>query len=178
MRLVLLSALLSSGLVCAEPGTVVRKTDLRDKPFLDAPVVTQIEANTLIDIQERQGAWMQVKATAGTGWLKMLNVRTGNVNASGGGSGIGTLANVVKTGSSGKTVTTGVKGLSAEEITNAVPNPAEVDKMDSYASSEAEASRSATQAKLSAQQVQPVASSSFFSTPSSSPSNSPNERRR
>lgn len=153
----LLFAMCSSAF--AQSGTVVRKTDLRDKPFLDAAIVAPIAANTPIEIQSNKGAWMQVKAANGqVGWIKLLNVRT-----SGGGtsnSGLGTLGNVIKTGSSGQTVTTGVKGLSAEQIQQAEPNPAEVEKMESYASSQADAARAAQQAKLSPQSVAAISGSS------------------
>lgn len=162
---------LISGSVLAQPGTVVRKTDLRDKPFLDAAVIAPIAANTPIQIQANKGAWMQVKAPNGQiGWIKLLNVRT-----SGGGTNSSTLAlgNVIKTGSSGQTVTTGVKGLSAEQIRQAEPNPAEVEKMDSFASNQSEATRSALQAKLVPQDV-----AALSSTSSSSSTTTPNNGRR
>lgn len=165
------------GSVFAQSGTVVRKTDLRDKPFLDAAIVAPIAANTAIEIQSNKGAWMQVKAANGqVGWIKLLNVRT-----SGGGtsnSGLGTLGNVIKTGSSGQTVTTGVKGLSAEQIQQAEPNPAEVDKMESYASSQSDAARAAQQAKLNPQSVAAISSSSSSSNNGGSSTAAPSNGRR
>ncbi|MBM5571468.1 MULTISPECIES: SH3 domain-containing protein [Deefgea] len=162
-----LAFVLVSSSVLAQSGTVVRKTDLRDKPFLDAAVIAPIAANTPIEIQANKGAWMQVKAANGqVGWIKLLNVRT-----SGGGTNSSSLAlgNVIKTGSSGQTVTTGVKGLSAEQIRQAEPNPAEVEKMDSYASTQSEATRAAVQAKLIPQDVAALTTSTSSAT--SAPSN-------
>lgn len=95
---------------------------------------------------------MQIKASNGqVGWIKLLNVRTNGAGTS--SNGAGTLGNVIKTGSSGQTVTTGVKGLSAEQIEQAEPDFAEVKKMESYASSQAEAARLAQQAKLTPHSV-------------------------
>jgi hypothetical protein len=134
--------LLASSLAWAESGSVIRKTDLRDKPFLDAAVIANVASDTVIDIRSRKGSWMEVKLANGkTGWIKLLNVRTSGSTSSSSAA----LSNVIKTGSSGKTVTTGVKGLSAEQIHNAVPNPAEVDKMQTYAVS----NQAATQAAMS-----------------------------
>lgn len=162
MKLLIPCIFLISSSVFAQSGTVVRKTDLRDKPFLDAAVIAPIAANTPIQIQANKGAWMQVKAANGQiGWIKLLNVRT-----SGGGSNSSSLAlgNVIKTGSSGQTVTTGVKGLSAEQIQYAEPNAAEVAKMDNYATSRSEATRAAQQAKLIPQNVAALSSTSSNTT--------------
>jgi hypothetical protein len=168
-QLIPLVCILFSGSVLAQSGTVVRKTDLRDKPFLDAAVIAPIAANTPIEIQANKGAWMQVKAANGqVGWIKLLNVRT-----SGGGTNSSSLAlgNVIKTGSSGQTVTTGVKGLSAEQIKQAEPNAAEVEKMDSYASTQSEATRAAQQAKLTPQNVAALTTTTSTSSTISAPSN-------
>lgn len=166
-----LCLLLISSVAFAEPGIVIRKTDLRDKPFLDAAAISSIAADTRIEIRSRKGAWMEVKLPNGQlGWIKLLNVRT----STGSTSSNTALANVIKTGSSGKTVTTGVKGLSAEEIQNAVPNLAEVRKMSSYAASPQEAQNSAAASQLRRVSV-PAFSESKASTPQN-PANNPMRR--
>lgn len=140
----------------AEPGSVTRNTDLKDKPFLDATTTVQLSAGSAVDIQKRQGAWMQVKTREGkTGWVKLLNIRSGAA-ASGsvlGLASIGQLANVAKTGSSGNTVTTGVKGLSAEQMMNARANPEELARLQNLSVSSTDAHKYATQAKLTAQKI-------------------------
>ncbi len=155
MRKYLPLMLFASTLAFAEPGSVTRNTDLKAKPFLDAATIAQIAADSKVDIQTRQGAWAQVKTNEGkAGWLKVLNLRS--VAASNGGSGmggVGQLLNVARTGSSGNTVTTGVKGLSAEQIKNARPNPQEVARLKGYGVSAQEAQRFATATKLQAQNV-------------------------
>ncbi|QZA82002.1 SH3 domain-containing protein [Deefgea piscis] len=141
----------------ADSGTVIRNSDLREKPFSDSRSIATLSSNSKIEIQKNQGAWMQVKTPQGqVGWIKLLNVRTQSGTRN---NGLSTLGNVIKTGSSGQTVTTGVKGLSAEQIQTAEPNMAEVNKMESYSSSNAEASRLARQAQLSPKKVAPLSNS-------------------
>lgn len=150
-----LVVLCASAVALAEPGSVTRATALKDKPFLDASTTAQLAAGSLVDIQQRQGAWMKVKTREGkTGWVKLLNIRSGTAAA--GGStlgGVGQIFNVAKTGSSGNTVTTGVKGLSAEQIKNARADPDELVRLQGYGISSADAQQFAKQTKLTAQKV-------------------------
>lgn len=164
-----LALLCVSSLALASPGSVTRSTDLKDKPFLDATTLSRLPAGSSVDIQKRQGAWAQVRASTGqTGWLKILNLRSGPSGAS--GSGVNQLLNVARTGSSGNTVTTGVKGLSAEQIKNARPNVQEVERMKSYGVSSAEAQRFARSNRLAAKNVADIALSTT-STPNDRGSN-------
>jgi erythromycin esterase-like protein len=152
-RLWLLLALSSSA--WAEPASVIRDSDLRDKPFLDATVIGQLKKDNVVDIQMRQGAWMQIKSDNKlVGWIKLLNVRTGKAGE--GGTSLASL-NPFKTGSSGSTVTTGVKGLSAEQLQNAQPNPGELAKLNNFTASDADAQKSAAKEKLIAQEVAYIA---------------------
>ncbi|WP_187359995.1 hypothetical protein [Chitinolyticbacter meiyuanensis] len=172
-----LAGLIVAGASWADSGTLIRATPLKQKPFLDATTVSELPANSRLDIVTRKGAWMQVKTASGqSGWVKLLNVRTGSGSSSGGG-GLGTLGKVITTGSSGTTVTTGVKGLSAEQIENAKPNFAELDKLKQYQVSSGSASSSARQAGLDAQSVPYVAYSRGASSNSATDATSPLNRR-
>lgn len=144
-----LAGLLLSGLAAAEPGTLLRDGELRAKPFGDAEVLATVQAKASVDIVARQGAWAQVKSGSQTGWVRLLNVRTGSGQS--GDAGVGALASVFKTGSSGNTVTTGVKGLSEEKLGNAEPNPGEAKRLSQYRETEAGAQAYAKQAKLAPQ---------------------------
>lgn len=148
---ILLATCAAAGLARAEPGTLLRDSELRAKPFGDAAVVAQLKARDGIDIVTRQGAWAQVKAGSQTGWVRVLNVRTGSGQR--GDAGVGQLASVFKTGSSGTTVTTGVKGLSEEKLKAAEPAPAEAKRLDQYRETEAGARSFAKQAKLASQDL-------------------------
>ena len=152
LRLALaLAGLLAAGMVAAEPGTLLRASELRAKPFGDAEVVAQLDAKAGVDIVARQGAWAQVKSGAQTGWVRLLNVRTGSGQR--GDAGVGALASVFKTGSSGTTVTTGVKGLSEEKLNTASANPAEAQRLNQFRENEAGARNFAKAGKLAAQDV-------------------------
>lgn len=152
LSLLTLAGLFASATALAEPATLLRDSSLLEKPQSGATSLAALKAKSPVDITSRQGAWAQVKTVDGAqGWVRLLNLRTGSGQKSGGS--LGTLANVFKTGSSGNTVSTGVKGLSAEKLKNAVPNDAELQRLDKQQSTERDARQFAKQAKLSSQTV-------------------------
>jgi len=154
-----LALLFTAAAALAEPGSVARNTELKDKPFLDAKTTAKLAAGSPVDIINRQGAWIQLKTREGqTGWAKLLNIRSSNTSQ--GVSILGAVtkvASIAKTGSSGNTVTTGVKGLSEEQIRNAKANPEEVERMYEYSVSETDARKYASQNKLVAQKIADIA---------------------
>jgi hypothetical protein len=151
MRFALL--LLLFPLAClAEPATVIRATELKKEPASDAATVAQLAENTAVDALERKGGWTKVKTKSGEGWVKMLALRYGGA-AKSGDSGIGRLFSVARTGSSGTTVTTGVRGLDADQIKTAQPNAAELKKLRGYAANPQAAGSFAASGKLEAQKV-------------------------
>jgi hypothetical protein len=139
----------------AEPATVIRATELKKDPATDAPTVSELAENTGVDALERRGGWTRVKAGAAEGWVKMLALRYGAAGtAKAGDTGLSQLFNVARTGSSGTQVTTGVRGLEAEQITNAQPNAAELKKMQGFVATGDAAASFAKQGKLQAQSVE------------------------
>ena len=151
MRLLL--ALILFPLLCqAEPATLVRATQLKQEPATDAATVGQLAENAAVDALERRGGWTRVKSASGEGWVKMLALRYGAL-AKGGDTGVQQLFNAARTGSSGTQVTTGVRGLDAEQLANARPNAAELQKMQGYAASKDAAAGFAASGKLQAQSV-------------------------
>jgi uncharacterized protein YgiM (DUF1202 family) len=152
MRILLLTTLLLSSAALAEPGALLKSSELRTKPFGDADVVATLNAKDKIDITSRKGAWANVKTAAGQqGWVRLLNISTGSGQR--GDSGLKSVASLFSTGSSGNTVSTGVKGLSEEQLKNAKPNPAEASRLDQYKDSEPDARNFAKQAKLATLQI-------------------------
>lgn len=141
-----MAATLAAGAVWAESGTVLKDTSLRSQPLASSDVVGQLRARETVTITQRQGAWAGVTTGAGTaGWARILNLRTGSGQA--GASG-GALASAFLTGSTGSTVSTGVKGLTAASLTSASPDEAELARLDGYASSSVEAQAFAGEAAL------------------------------
>jgi len=140
----------------AEPATVIRTVDLKKMPASDAETVASLEENATVQTGERRGGWIQVRTEAGaSGWVKFLALRySGTGAARPGDSGIAQLFNPARSGSSGSQVTTGVRGLDAEDISSAQPNPAALRKMDGYTVSADEADRFAAAGPLQAQSVE------------------------
>ena len=138
-----------------EIAYTVRATELKAKPYADAATLLSLAEHGKVEIVARQASWMQVKADGATGWVKMLSLRLGNGEAAkkNGDSGLGALFNVAATGSSGSTVTTGVRGLSEEKLKNARPNPQALEVMKGYAVSEQAAIGFAKAGKLESQHM-------------------------
>ena len=147
--------LLFPALAFAEPATRIRTTELKQSPASDAATVATLAETTKVDALERKGGWTRVRAEGGAeGWVRMLGLRyAGTGEAKQGGAGISQVLNVARTGTSGAQVTTGVRGLDAEQLANARPNPAELRKMESYSASRDGADGFAAKGKLSAQRV-------------------------
>jgi uncharacterized protein YgiM (DUF1202 family) len=138
-----------------DPAYAVRNTDLKAKPYSDSATLSQLAANTKVEIMQRQSGWMQVKVNGKLGWVKMLSLRLGEASGQKkrGDSGLAALFNVASTGSSGSTVTTGVRGLSEEQLKNTSANPQELAAAQAYAVSKAEAKKFAQSGKLSAHKM-------------------------
>lgn len=136
----------------AEPASVIRTTDLKQAPATDAATVVTLQENAAVEALERKGGWTRVKATGGEGWVRMLTLRFGTIPKPG-ASGASQLFNVARTGTSGTQVTTGVRGLDAEQLANAQPNPAELAKLEKFAANRGAAEKFASQGKLAAQPV-------------------------
>lgn len=156
-RLAAILLLVIPAAYAAETGYTLRATEVKDKPFLDAETVVTLPEKTTVEIVTRQGAWMQVKTKeVKSGWVRMLSVRLGSPDQKPQTSGnllsaIG-IGNRPRTTSS-STVTTGVRGFSEEDLANAKPNPAEVERMKGFAAAPPEATDFAKAGKLAAQEV-------------------------
>lgn len=141
----------------AETGQTLVAADLKSEPYMDAKTLAALPANSPLEILKRQGGWMQVKsAGSADGWLKMTAIKLGGGASGKGSSGLGELWNVAqggRSGNTGVTVATGVRGLGAEDLKNASANPEAVKKMQGYAVSRADAESYSTQAKLQRQSV-------------------------
>ncbi|HET7765319.1 MAG TPA: hypothetical protein VFK92_09550 [Burkholderiales bacterium] len=147
MRAALAALVLAAWLAPAaaqETGFAVRDTGVKKEPFSDAQTVGTLAEKAQVKVLARQGGWMQVEAGTLSGWVRMLSIRM-NSGQSSFASGLRSLFTVARTGSSGQTVTTGVRGLDKEDIQNAKPNPAELKKMAGYAVGQSDAERFAAE---------------------------------
>jgi len=156
VALIALAALATTVQVAAEPATVLRATELKKTPATDAESVAQIAEAAKVEALERKGGWIRVRTGAGAeGWVRMLALRYGGPGeAKQGDSGISQLFNVARTGTSGAPVTTGVRGLDAEQLADAKPNLAELERLKAYLASKEQAAVFAAGGPLAAQQVE------------------------
>jgi len=153
----ILLGMLAAGTAAGEPATVLRATELRQQPATDAPAIAQLPESAKVDALERQAGWTRVKTEAGAeGWVRMLLLRYGAPGAAKpqADSGVSQLLNVARTGTSGTQVTTGVRGLDAEQIVNSRPNPAELQRMEGYAASREAAAAFASSGRLQARSLE------------------------
>ena len=141
--------------VHAGEARTVRPTEVKAKPFADAATLSNLPENSAVEVLARKSGWMQIKNESTAGWVKMLNLRFGDATAlkKSGSSGLGTLFNVAATGASGGTVSTGVRGLSEENLKNPHPNPQAFAELQQYAASEAQAQKFGTSGKLATQRL-------------------------
>ncbi|NNM68841.1 MAG: SH3 domain-containing protein [Gallionella sp.] len=127
----------------------VRATEIKQQPFSDAETVGMLLEKARVQVIQRQGGWVMIGSDQGDGWVKMLNLRSSSAKR--GDSGLQSLFNLGRSGSSGITVATGVRGLSEADLQNAKPNPAELAKMQNYAADKNQAEKFARDGKLNAQ---------------------------
>lgn len=138
---------------CADQAAItVRSTEIKQRPYSDAATVAKLNENASVSIVTRQGGWVRITSKTGNGWVKMLSLRSSTAPKRG-DSGLQSLFNISRTGSSGITVATGVRGLSEEDLKNAKPDTRELEKLQKYSVTKPRAERFAHDAKLKSQRL-------------------------
>lgn len=165
-----LALALASPLAAAQGEAAVTKraAQLREAPAGDARALAALPAQSpLTRLGERQGPWVRVRTEAGaTGWLHLFDVGPyASASAStGGGLASGALRGITSlfskggpsTATSVPTSTIGVRGLSAEDLAQAQPNPAAVARMETLRQTEGQARAFAKAAALRRAEVEPL----------------------
>lgn len=149
-------ALLAAALAAGEVGTTRVAVELLAAPASDAKVVAQLDQDTRVDVLERRGAWLHVKRDGAGGWARLHQVRLGAGAEKTSSEGMKMLWSVGQTGRSGATgivATTGVRGLSADDLKTAKPDPKQVQTLASYRANDAAAREQARAAGLKENQI-------------------------
>lgn len=133
--------------LAGDAGVAIKADTLRKEPFADAKTVGSLNKNDSVEILTKKGAWLQVKSKKSTGWVRLLSVKRGGASSS--GSAISDVASG-RTGTGKVVSTTGIRGLSAEELKAAKFNEEEMKQMESYQTSAADAKSYAAAGGLSA----------------------------
>lgn len=143
--------LTSTPILAADVGSLLRASAIYEKPFNDAKVLTQLPVKTSVTIIQRKSSWAQIQSGSNKGWVKVFNIisNTGTKSS----ADLATLGNVLKSGSSGQSSSTGVKGISEESLKIAPPSPAEVNYLETLDASKGEAQAFAVKGNLSSENV-------------------------
>ena len=135
---------------------------LRDQPSASAATLVTLASGTSVTrTPQRSGPWMQVQTASGqVGWVHMfeLTASTASAPASNGLTGAlrgltGFLNRGSNSGTTTATSTVGIRGLSKEDIQNAAPNLAAVEKLEQLRADEAQARRYASERTLVAHNI-------------------------
>ena len=162
-------ALAPASAMAQEQVLVKRPAELRDAPGGTGHALASLAVQTPVTrLGERQGPWIKVSTgpsvgnAAGTvGWLHMFDVQSANAPAAGGNAATGALRGLTSFFNKGSaqpaaltTSTVGIRGLGAEDIANAQPNPAAVGRAEALRMDAGQARQFAMQSSLSPQSVE------------------------
>jgi len=141
-----------------EQGFTNRATELKEKASADSATVAPLPADTPVKVLAREGGWTQVEAGGKSGWVRMFHLRFAGGVQSGGSSGsLASLGNALGIGSKqdqqAHIASTGIRGLSTEDLKNANPDPEAVKRMQSYRADKPAAERFAKEGKLAEARV-------------------------
>jgi hypothetical protein len=130
-----------------EAGVVLKADRLRVEPFADAKQVGSLAKGDAVTILKKTGGWYQVKAAEAQGWVRMLSVRRGEAGKSSAAKDVAALS-TGRAGTGQIVSTTGVRGLSEEELKAAKFDEVELKKAESFAVSKSDATGFAKKGKL------------------------------
>ncbi|MFM9912089.1 MAG: SH3 domain-containing protein [Methylophilaceae bacterium] len=152
-KLFIILSLLVALPALGDTGTALKADSLRAEPFSDAKTVGNISRDDKLEIMEKKGAWLKVKSAKSSGWVRLLSVKRGEASKS--GSSADVLALASGRSGTGKVVsTTGVRGLSEEELKAAKFNEQEISQLESYTVNSDAARKFATSGSLSARKLE------------------------
>ena len=140
----------------AEQGFTNRATELKDRGAADAATVASLPENTPVKVLARGGGWTRVEAGGKSGWVRVFHLRfpssveaDASSSASGGLGALGSALGFGGTNTSEvRLASTGIRGLSTEDVKNASPDPEALRRMQSYRADRGAAVRFAREAKL------------------------------
>lgn len=160
----LLSLLWHEQVFAQNNAILVRDTELKKQPYLDAISLASMKENEKINLIARKASWMEVRYGNQQGWVKMISLRfvTSSVDSkkdnspgtsNNTNSTLRSLYNLGTTGKSGSTVTTAARGLDENKFSNPSPNLAALEIIQRYTSEKVSAEKFASEIKLKEQQL-------------------------
>jgi hypothetical protein len=123
--------LLPSASISAETGSAIKADIVRAEPYADAKKTGDFNRGEQLEILGKKGAWLKIKSSKTSGWVRLLSVKRASVSGGSQLSGVLDLASG-RAGTGKVVATTGVRGLNEEELKSAKYNEAEVRRMESH----------------------------------------------
>ena len=141
----------------SEAAMTVKETVVRVAPGSQSGQVAVLPADESVSLQSRQGGWYQIVfRNEQSGWLPLLSIRKVGLTTGakpGKTSGLRSVLSTYRTGSSGVTVATGVRGLDAVDLEKSQPDMVELQKIDGFLCTDQEAKAYADQSKLTSRNI-------------------------
>jgi hypothetical protein len=139
-----------------------RPTELKERASAEARTLATLPADTALRVVARGGGWTRVEADGKSGWVRVWHLRfpvtaARSSGSSGGGflSGLSSMLGGGKpTGTRATIATTGIRGLSPEDLRNASPDPQALRRLQSYRADRGSAERFAREGKLSETRIE------------------------
>lgn len=132
-----------------EKGVALKADKLLTEPFADAKQVGTVAKGDALIILKKNGGWYQVKASGAQGWIRMLSVRRGEAAKTSAAKDVAALS-TGRAGTGQIVSTTGVRGLSEEELKSARYDENELKKAESFGASKNDAQAFAQKGGLQA----------------------------
>jgi len=141
-----------------EQAFTSRSTELKDLGSPSGRTIATLPENTPVKVIARGGGWTKVDANGQQGWVNVFHLRfaaTVEKSSSGGGflGGLSGMLGGNRQAQSTTIATTGIRGLSPEDLKNASPNPEALAKAESYRADKPAAERFARDGKLASASV-------------------------
>ena len=143
----------------AQEAFTNRATELKDRGASDARTVASLPADTPVKVTERGNGWARVDAGGQAGWVRVFHLRypataeVGKSSSSGLSAVTGALGFGRERGKDTTIATTGIRGLSPEEVKNASPDAEQLRRLQSIRADQASAERFAREGKLTETRV-------------------------
>jgi len=164
LRMRLRLATLLAGLLLASAGWAQeqaftnRPTELKDSASTSGKTIVSLPGDTSVKVISRGGGWTKVEANGQQGWVNVFHLRFPATveKSSSSGSPLSSLTGLFggnKQAQSTTIATTGIRGLSPEDLKNASPDAAALAKAQGYRSDKATAERFAKDGKLATASV-------------------------
>ena len=123
---IVFSFLVVSSAAFAQQVTISKTSKLFAEPSATASSVGELKEGTSAEVIGRQGAFVNVKSAAGTGWVFAFNV---NFGSTGGAAASSSSSQRKPAGNA----TIGIRGLEKDDMKNATFDGKQLDALDGFA---------------------------------------------